>query len=539
MNEHAGYAAAVTIRLALLQELAAAAYAGGVLPNSVVDRGPLSQIPGTYGVDVHVDSPMVAINTDRSLILRLRGWGKLGMALGDATLTLQEMLIENEVTLVPEFGVPNPAVSAGVDHPTLLLSSNPFGIKTTLTSLDGSVIDGGLLRQGVQQVTADSLNAVFGGGVLDRLTNTLPIAGIATDQRATGDCVVVPEGIVIGISLPGTSGDRSALRAFGSTSLAYAVNPDFVVSGLSEFVDRMRDRFAALADPATVGPLSLMPIDGALAVRTKFRSERASLRLRFSIIPTLHRAPPSHLSFSVVDVEHGGSANSVGDAIVLFFTETGDNEPDYEVVLNEEFAAQTIVTESSFVLPKTTTPKLTGALRSFTPTVDGLVVDVAVSSALPPSAVVIGPTNGRVGERSTYRLVLPIGHMAEDPRLDLVWSLDNQLETLEVSDSSAANTSVAADFRGLDLVAIANAGFRTLGSGSRFTGELTGGFTDISEHPTEVFEPTTGRDLSFTTDFSSGPLALIGTVIVRARATRTFGTDTEVAFAASLVVRVS
>lgn len=47
MNERAGYAAAVTIRLELLQELARAAYAGGLLPNKVVDGGDLTRLPGT------------------------------------------------------------------------------------------------------------------------------------------------------------------------------------------------------------------------------------------------------------------------------------------------------------------------------------------------------------------------------------------------------------------------------------------------------------------------------------------------------------
>lgn len=518
MNEHAWFPAAVTIRTELLAELVRSAYAGGALAHSFVECTVLGILQGYDDVDLHIDEPRV-IGADGLIHLAVRAWGRLGFSFNSPFESHNDVLITADLGFTAKFQ------RGALTHPSLQVITDEAHVVTSVRSFDGPFDPEheAILRDELPGVVARNLTGELAQVPLDRLTNTSPIPGLVNAPGASGTCKIFPEGIVIGISLPERTGNEQELRVFGTHSLAYAVYPDDVALGLG-LDERLRAAFQAESPDIGVAFPEITCDTGFFRVSVRLFSDAGHVDLRFSLIPELGE---DVLGFVVRDVEHSTTVDHWWEAFLNIFESFGDNEPDFEGLLTQRIASFSVPAVTEFTIPRTTTPMLTARLVRFEIRPDVLLTEVAVTTSLPPAERIDGPTTVRAGVPSTYRLVLPIGHMGDDPRLDLAWSvehvpvLDNRPEGLTPMPSTTTTTAPAPTPRRRPSIRDTDAQVPLDGDGR------------------EVTQPFPGRDLTFTTDFTDGPQANVGLATVHVRATRTFGDMTETAFAASLAVHVS
>lgn len=550
-NDHAGFAAAITIRIDLFNDLLRAAFAGGAFPHRYeTDR--VVEAFLQFKAAVTVGQPTVQCDpASQTLDLQLRSWGDVRIG-GDAEDPQRPLLNASRMRLVP--------------HLDFSTTGGPRGLRfkvidptSTFTILDGlepfPPAEQLRLVENGPKIAADVVGNAIGSISLARLTESFPATEVGLDPTTTGVVRVFDDALVIGLDRRGSAGDPSALRPFGADALCIALSPGEIEAAFAGISQSLQAQLTASGnDDLTFESLRIEPLDGALRARALLRAEHGTLDLFATLSPKLANQPGRVLVFDVSDVDFDVDGDvtvaSVLDAIVSVFTESGDNFPDFEAVLKEGFAANPTPAESTFLIDGTGHPKLTARLESIIVDPSGMNTSTSLSVDLPNAARITGPVTAVMGRRVSYFLNLPIQHVGDDPRLDIVWSIDAQplLDGTLAGPSTGPSTGPRADRFGsigeASLLLSEDLRFKSPSVepvGGTPGAEFAGGFVDlggvIADFPPLVDGSDFG-DLEFTTDFLSGPLSLLGQVTVSARATRTLAGVTEAVDFASLAVQV-
>lgn len=537
-NDHAGFAAAITIRIDLFNELLRAAYAGGALPH-LLETNPIQEAFSGFSARLTVEQPSVVCDpASQTLDLQLRASGDVRIR-GDAGEAERPLLNASRMRLVP--------------HLDFATTNGIRGLRFTIADPTSSftILDGRepfppdenrrLLEQGPSTAAAVVGNALNTFS-LARLTESFPTTAIGLDPTTTGVVRVFDDALVIGLNRRGSSGDASALRPFGDNALCVAVSPGEIEEAFAGIGQSVQAQLVESGvHNLTFQSLRIAPLDGALRARAVLRAEHGTLDLFANLTPRLANQSGRVLVFEVSEVSFHVDGEitvaSVLDTIVSVFTEPGDNFPDFETLLQEGFSANPTSAQSTFLIDGTTQPKLTARLESIAIDRSGMNTSTSLSVDLPSAAFVSGPASAVLGRRVSYFLNLPIGHVGDDPRLDVAWRIDSQ--PLFDNTLAGPNTGLRDDrFRSIGEFSV------LVDEALHFdspTVEFAGGLVDTGGITTDVpplVDGTDFGDLVFSTDFLKGPLSLLGQVTISARATRTFAGVTEAVDFAALVVQV-
>lgn len=475
MPNHAGFAAAITIRERILDDALFVAYASGGFPH----RLKIDALPGgspSVSVDVFLDRPSLrVVGADASLRLRLRLWGQLGVTTNGPE-EARKVAGELDMRIVPTFFVDGPVLV--IDAPGENVTAIGWTFRVIADGAFPAEIDlylrSDVFRERLQSLlrTALALQLIKFPKIDISFLGEVAVAASGLAQSRVLDGV-----LLIGMNIeahdPPLIGDIDALEDFASThDIAAVTHPLAVPITLAEVDLRIRAQVAAAG--ASIERLDIAAAAGRFRVAGKAASSTGSATFAFSVVPVLtHTRPgvlfqylpkPLHvnprtwpaLGFSIVDVSVDTGASwwvrlIEGVSVLL----TGAVGPLIVESILASIAAQfrnsiaSANVGASVPRVRRTKPAKPGGARlrieiaRFVIARDGIdfALDVRVES---PPAALLGPRSIPSDLRAQtvpYAVRLPNGIHDDDPELRVRWSVidPNGGTVLAIDDGPALN----------------------------------------------------------------------------------------------------
>jgi hypothetical protein len=486
--DHAGFAAAVTVREHVLKVALQAAYANGSFPK--VLKADLPGDPPEVAADLFLGLPEVNCEGAANLlVLTLTAWGPLNVTL-DGVEHVAEIAGRLEVTIRPVFG------------PGLNLQLEPASEDIVVRRWQAAVTSEGAPAAVVSYLVGDQfkdrLQQAIRAAIAFRLVKLPsidvsflgPLARMATSVDAR-----VRNGVLLlGLNVEGESGsfvgNAGALVDFArSNDVAGVVNASVTALMLDDLHTRM---VTAIEDnDATLDWLSVTPVAGYFQVSGAASKSSGTVNFSFRVVPTIfHTRPGTVFRY----LQKPRRVNSRTWAALGFHIEGVDTDVDrsWWVIVLEVFlgiltvgfatlyiegmvsaAGQNFSGQVKAAKPgapaarvRRTIPPAGGigvriGIDQFEITTAGTYIGVSVR-ATPTPAALLGPLSvprTYAGEVLRYLMRLPSGVSDTDPALRIHWALEDRSNDIVLIDEdgpaagrlrfefSPAMFAAAGDFR--------------------------------------------------------------------------------------------
>lgn len=469
MADHAGFAAAVTVREQVLNVALLAAYGNGSFPRQL--KADLPGGPPEVAAELFLGQPEINCEgATNLLVLTLNTWGPLRVTL-DGTEHLAQIAGELEMTIRPEFA------------PGSNLQLDPAPEDVVVRRWTASVTSPGTPAAVVSFLVGDQfrqrLQLAVRGAIAFRLIKLPaidvsffgPLARMATSVQAR----VRNGALLVGLNVDNDDtsivGNPGALIDFArSNDVAGAVNPAASLLLLDDLHTRMVK--AIEDDGATLDRFSVTPAAGYFQVSGAASKSSGTVNFWFRVVPTMFHTRqgatfPSHprtirvnsrtwaaLGFGIEGVDTDVDRSWWVIVLEVF---TGILTIGIAVLFIEDLVAAAGQNFSGQV--KAGKPGAPAArVRRTIPPPGGVSVRVGVDQfeistagtyvgisvrATPTPAALLGPTlvpSTYAGDPLRYQIRLPSGVSATDPALRIRWTLEDRTNDVVLieQDGSAA-----------------------------------------------------------------------------------------------------
>jgi hypothetical protein len=462
--QHAGYAAAVTVREQVLATALEAAYANGSFPTTLARE--LTGGGPTIVADLFLGQPaMECEGATGLLVLSLGAWGRLRVT--EAGLTQDvEIIAQIELTTTPRFA---PGSSVKLDPLREEIIVRSWQAQVTSPGTPPAIVaylTGPAFRERVQTMLRDAV--AFRVIKLPSIDVSFlgPLGRMATQI----DGVVRNGTLLLGFTIDNDTqtiaGSPPALQDFaGSHDIAGVVNPDATLL----FLDELNTRITEEVDDegATLDRLDAHPEAGHFRVSGAVSKSSGTVNFSFHLVPRMfHTRPgasfPAHPKSRRVNPQTWAALEFRIEAVstdvdrswwvVVLEVFTGILTVGFAVMVIESFvsaAADSFSGKLHAARPgsasnrvRRTVPPLGGigvriGVDRFEISPDGVFVGISIAAKPSPDAVT-GPVllpSTYAGHRLRYHLRLPSGVFADDPALRVAWRVEDRTNAHTVVDS--------------------------------------------------------------------------------------------------------
>lgn len=469
MPDHAGFAAAATVREHVLNVALLAAYANGSFPKAL--KADLPGGPPEVAADLFLDLPEINCEgATNLLVLTLKVWGPLRVTLDDAE-HVAEIAGELEVTIRPEFA------------PGSNLQLEPAVEDITLRRWTASVTSQSTPAPVVSYLTGDQFKDRLQLAIRTAITFGLvklpaidvsffgPVARMATSVDARVRNGVLLLGLDVEVEGTSIVGDASALFDFArSNDVGGVVNADAAVLMLDDLYTRM---VTAIEDEgATLDRFSVVAAAGYFQVSGAASKSSGTVNFSFRVVPSMfHTRPGIHFRY----LPKPRWVNSRTWPALQFHIEGVDTDVDrswWVIVLEVFFGVLTVGLATLYIEDmvsaagqnfsgrvKAASPGAPAArVRRTIPPAGGVGVRIGVDQfeittagtyvgitvrATPTAAALLGPTSvpsTYTGDALRYLMRLPSEVTDSDPALRMRWTLEDRTNDVVLieEDGSAA-----------------------------------------------------------------------------------------------------
>lgn len=463
MPDHAGFAAAVTVREHTLNVALLAAYANGSFPKVLVADLPGG--PPEVAARLFLGVPEVNCEgATNLLVLTLRAWGPLRATL-DGTEHLAEIAGEIELAIRPLFG---PGSSVRLEPAGTDVAVRRWTASVTSPGTPAEVVSflvGDQFRERLQQAIRGAIDfRLFRMPAID-VSFFGPLARLATSVQARVRNGVLLLGLNVDDDTRSIVGDPGALVDFArSNDVAGVVNAAAAILLLDDLHTRMLT--AIEADGASLDRFSVTPAAGYFQVSGAASKSSGTVNFAFRVVPSMFHTRPG-VSFSYLPKPR--SVKSRTWAALGFRIEGVDTDVDrsWWVIVLEVFLGVLTVGLATLYIEETvsaaaenfsgrvkaakpgapaarvrrTIPPAGGvgvriALDQFEITPAGSYVGVSVTPTPTPAAL-LGPAvvpSTYAGDVLRYQLRLPSGASEDDPALRVRWTLEDRTHDVVLVD---------------------------------------------------------------------------------------------------------
>ena len=500
MSDHAGFAAAVTVREQVLKTALLAAYANGSFPTVLATDLPGG--PPEVATNLFLGRPDITCEGGTNLlVLTLSARGPLLVTI-DGTEHTARIAGQLELTIRPVFAV------VGSDSTVQL---RPSGEDIAVRNMTVSVTSAGTPAEVVTYLTGDQFKnrmqqairfaiefRVFELPAID-VSFFGPLARLATSAMAR----VRPGALLLGLNVGGDNpilGDVEALADFaGGNDVAGVVNP----AAMALLLDDLRTRMVTdiQANGASLDQFSVIPAAGHFNVSGTARKSSGAVNFSFRVVPVLFR---NRLG-KILSATPKRKANGRTWAVLGFRIENVHTDVDrswWAVVLEVFFGVLTLGLAVLYVenlvdgASRAFSAKLKAAkpgaaaarIRVTVPPPGGVGVRISVDQfeittagtfigisvrATPTPAALSGPVSvpsTYSGDILRYLRQLPSGETTADPALRIHWSLRDRINNTllaELDGEAAAQLRfefTPAAFPGVQTYRVAARLYRRLGA---------------------------------------------------------------------------
>ncbi len=467
MPDHAGFAAAVTVREHVLRIALQTAYANGVFPKQL--RAPLPGDDPDVLVDVFIGQPDIACEgSNNVLVLTLQMWGSLRITL-DNTNHDVAIVGEVEVTVRPKFG-PGSTLQFEPENDDIVVRRWTASVTSTATPPE--VVDfvvGDQFKARLQR--AIRLAIAFRLFKLPGIAVSFfgPLARIATSVDARVGNGVLLIGLNVDNDTDFIVGDVNALVDFArSYDVAGVVNAVAAALLLDDMHTRLLE--GAEAEGASLNRFSVESRAGYFYVSGAVSKSSVTLNFSFRVVPTMFHTRPGTvfhylpktrwvnsrtwpaLDFHVEGVDTDVDRPWWGVVLEIF---TGILTLGFAALYVEDLISDAAVNFSGRVKAAKTGGPAARVRRAVAPP-GGIGVRVAVdqfditaagtyvgvtTQAIPTAAALIGPTTVPSiysGDILRYLLRLPSGITEIDPALRVRWTLEDRTNNVVLVDADGS-----------------------------------------------------------------------------------------------------
>jgi len=469
--DHAGFAAAVTVREHVLNAALLAAHANGTFPAKLerdLPGGPESVIANLF-----LGAPRINCEgATNQLVLTLTAWGALRVTL-NAAEEVAQITGELEVTIRPVFG---PGTSMDL---SLKLEPAPQDIivrrwTASVTSEDTSAaVVSYLVGDAFKDRLQLAVRAAVALGLLPSIDASFfgPLARLATSVDAR-----VRNGLLLlGLNVENDDdtivGDVDALVDFArSNDVAGVVNADAVKLMLDEL--RTRLVTAVENEGATLDPPSVTPAAGYFQVSGAASKSSGAVNFSFRLVPSMFHTRPGTVFHYLPKPRR---VNSRTWPALEFQIEGVDTDVDrawWVIVLDVLGLVLTVGLATLYIedLVSAAANNFSGQLKAAKPgapaarvrrtipppggvsvrvgvdqfeiTTAGVYVGISVRPTPTPAAL-LGPTSvpsTYADDILRYQMRLPSGVWAADPALRIHWTLEDRTNDVVLVDEDGAAT---------------------------------------------------------------------------------------------------
>ena len=469
MPDHAGFAAAVTVREHVLNTALLAAYANGRFSTSL--RAGLPGGPPAVATDLFLGLPVINCEGATGLlVLTVSAWGGLHVTV-DGTDHDVRVAGELEVALPPAFG-PGSSLRLEPDAQDVVVRRWTASVTSPGTPADVvAYVVGEQFRQRLQEavqgaiafrvLTLPSIDVSFFG----------PLAPLVTSVDARVRNGVLLLGLNVDNDTDTIVGDPEALVDFArSNDVAGVVNAAATVLLLDDLHTRMLT--AVEDDGASLDRFAVTPVAGYFHVRGAASKSSGTVNFSFRVVPSMfHTRPGTTFRF----LPKTRWVNSRTWAALGFHIEGVDTDVDrswWVVVLDVFLGILTLGFATIYIegLVSAAGESFSGRVQAASPgapsarvqrsipppggvgvrigfdqfeiSADGTYIGISVRPT-PTPGVLLGPTtvpSTYAGDALRYLVRLPSAVFASDPGLRVRWTLEDRTNGVVVADEDRAVT---------------------------------------------------------------------------------------------------
>ena len=468
MANHAGFAAALTIRGQTIQDLQRIAYHTGKVPHR------LSGETGGVSADLFLDLPRLEFHQEDQDQVRvvLRAWGSLTVTPDGLPPETRQVEFDAIVLALPVVGLqvsddpavaPKLTLALGGQIPSLLeLTIQPFA-GGPFSAAAQAVIDSAGFRFGVQVLIGQQLSGMSPAGL-----DAGFLGGIAGTDGTTIKSVVRDGVLGIGIDVFAAEVDGDEISTFGTAAnlvdftgdddIAISINPVAAPLAFNKvragFVKKISDAGADL------DTYTFAVEDGDFFIAGSASNSEGSVSFSMRAVPQLTRPGFSreydelwfdmrdidvdvHLSWWAAALAALGTVVTLGFGAIVVEGLMSTEETNVTADISRSSLQRQAARVREFTLEGTVAPLIRLTLQTF----DCRADEVFISSTLRPqisAPSVSGPYAVPVEEAITARsldfpLALPFDVQPEDPQLNIRWTVrrDDTQEDVFVADRQA------------------------------------------------------------------------------------------------------
>jgi hypothetical protein len=290
VSDHAGFAAAVTVREQVLKTALLAAYANGSFPTALAADLPGG--PPVVATDLFLGRPEVTCEgATNLLVLTLNAWGPLRVTL-DGTEHVAQIAGQLELTIRPVFTVVRPDSSVQLRPSGEDIAVRHMTVSVTSAGTPAEVVDyltGDQFKDRMQQAIRSAI--VFQAFQLPTIDLSFfgPLVRLATSVMARVRPGVLLLGLNVGSDSDPIVGDVEALADFArGNDVAGVVNPAATALLLDDLHTRMVTDIEA--NGASLEQFSVTPAAGSFQVSGRASKSSGAVNFSFRVVPILfHR----------------------------------------------------------------------------------------------------------------------------------------------------------------------------------------------------------------------------------------------------------
>jgi hypothetical protein len=486
MADHAGFAAAVTVREHVLDIALQAAYANGSFPRTLAADLP-GDPPGVR-TDLFLGQPRLRCEgATNLLVLTVATWGTLRITAAGVPERVVRISGELEATIRPVF-VPGPSLQLAPSNNDIVVRRWTASVLSTDTPPDTvSFVVGDAFRLRLQtalrfaiafqQVKLPSIDATFLG----------PIAFLATSVSAR----VRGGALVLGLTTDTITGDTAGLNDFARThDLAGVINS----AATALFLDELHTRLATAVEEndATLQRFTAVPVAGRFAVSGAAGNSSGTVNFSFQLVPSMFHTRPGTTFRFLPKTRHVNTRTWPALKFLIENVRTDVDRAWWVVLFGEvlggivtggfltlyiegavastaaNFSARLKAADTGVASPRVrrTVPPAGGVgvrigVDAFEVTTVGTFVGISVRAEPTPAALIGAATLSRTyaGDSLRYRLRPPSGVPLDDPALRIRWTLEDRTSGAVLADvDGVASARDRFDFTPADHPAAADFG---------------------------------------------------------------------------------